>query len=108
MFRAAPDPFTSWEETLYYPMFAPKFDTSYIVAEHETFHAASVAFEEYLISTLPAGAKYGFGKVAPEHEQVPYDGNKVQELIDAFAEPLATHVRTLHSYTRDYIGHSHA
>ena len=82
-----------WEETLYYPMYAPKFDTSFIVAEHETFHDASVAFEEYLVSTLPSGAKYGFSKTAPQHEQVAYDGKKVQELIDALAEPLATHVR---------------
>lgn len=83
----------SWEETLYYPMFNPKFDTSQIVAEHETFHAAAVAFEEYLISTLPAGTTYGFGKTAPAHEQVPYDGAKVQSLINAFVDPLTAHVR---------------
>jgi hypothetical protein len=82
-----------WEENLYYPLFAPKFDTSFIVAEHETFHAASVAFEEYLVSTIAPGAKYGINKVAPPHDQVPYDGKKVQELIDAFAEPLATHLQ---------------
>lgn len=74
-------------------MYNPKFDTSFIVAEHASFHDGSVAFEEYLISTLPAGAKYGFGKTAPDHEQVAYDGAKVQQLIDAFVEPLATHVR---------------
>lgn len=82
----------SWEENLYYPMFNPKFDTSFIVAEHEGFHAGTIALEEYLVSTLPAGAKYGFGKTAPAHEQVAYDGAKVQELINAFVETLATHV----------------
>ncbi|KIP12147.1 hypothetical protein PHLGIDRAFT_17748 [Phlebiopsis gigantea 11061_1 CR5-6] len=81
-----------WEETLYYPMFAPKFDTSFIVAEHEGFHDGTVALEEYLISTLPSGAKYGFGKTAPDHSQVAYDGAKVRALIDAFAETLATHL----------------
>ena len=77
---------------MYYPMFSPKFDTSFIVAEHEGFHDGTVALEEYLISTLPSGAKYGFGKVAPDHSQAPYDGAKVRSLIDAFAEILATHV----------------
>lgn len=81
-----------WEEELYYPMYNPKFDTSFIVAEHATFHDGSVAFEDYLVSTLPAGAKYGFGKTAPAHEQAPYDGARVRELIDAFAAPLATHL----------------
>lgn len=81
-----------WEETLYYPMFEPKFDTSFIVAEHETFTAGTIALEEYLISTLPSGAKYGFGKTAPTHSTVVYDGNKVRSLIDAFSEPLATHL----------------
>ena len=82
----------SWEETLYYPMFSPKFDTSQIIAEHKTFHDGAAAFEEYLVSTLPAGAKYGFDKVAPAHERVEYDGAKVRSLIDAFAAPLAAHV----------------
>ncbi|GJE89575.1 hypothetical protein PsYK624_056790 [Phanerochaete sordida] len=81
-----------WEEELYYPMFAPTFDTSFIVAEHETFHDGAVAFEEYLVATLPAGATYGFGKTAPAHEQQPYSGLKVRELIDAFAAPLAKHL----------------
>lgn len=90
-----PPPVARWEETLYYPMFAPKFDTSFIVAEHETFHEGLVAFEEYLVSALPSGTKYGFDKTAPEHEQVSYEGQKVQELIDAFAEPLCTHVSCL-------------
>lgn len=73
-------------------MYAPKFDTSFIVAEHESFHEGTVALEEYLISTLPANAKYGFGKSAGPHDQVAYDGGKVRSLIDAFAETLATHV----------------
>lgn len=76
-------------------MFNPKFDTSFIVAEHASFHDGSVAFEQYLVSTLPEGAKYGFGKTAPAHERRAYDGAKVQSLIDAFATPLATHVSKL-------------
>ncbi|KAJ3557532.1 hypothetical protein NM688_g1426 [Phlebia brevispora] len=81
-----------WEDTLYYPMFEPKFDTSHIVAEHKTFHAGAVAFEEYLVSTLPAGTQYGFGKSTPAHEQATYDGTKVQTLIEMFAEPLVQHL----------------
>ena len=68
---------------------------STIVAEHELFHAGAVSFEEYLVSALPSGASYGFDKTAPVHEQVPYDGMRVRELIDAFVEPLAAHVRLL-------------
>lgn len=75
-------------------MYAPKFDTSFIVAEHESFHAGTVAFEAYLVSALPTGAKYGFGKTASAHKQALYDGDKVRSLIDAFAELLATHVST--------------
>ena len=80
-------------------MFAPKFDTSFIVKEHETFHDDGVAFEEYLVSTLQSGTKYGFGKVAPSQQPAAYDGSRIQTLIDAFADPLATHVcsYTLHS-----------
>ena len=74
-------------------MFAPKFDTSFIVAEHETFHDGTVAFEEYLISILPSGATYGFSKTTAEHKQESYNGEKVRSLIDAFAEPLVKHVR---------------
>lgn len=73
-------------------MFEPKFDSSLIVAEHETFHAAVIAFEEYLESALPSGASYGYDKTTPEHEQVPYDGQKVQTLIAAFAKTLSAHV----------------
>ena len=75
-------------------MYAPKFDTSFIVAEHESFHAGTTALEEYLVSTLPSGAKYGFGKSASTHDKIAYDGDKVRSLVDAFAEPLATHVST--------------
>lgn len=90
-------PSFSWEEIIYYPMFNPKFDTSFIVAEHAAFQAGAEIFEEYLVSTLPSGSKYGFGQTAPEHERQAYDGASLQSLIDVFAAPLATHVNTAHT-----------
>lgn len=73
-------------------MFAPKFDTTFIVAEHDTFHDGIIALESYLVSTLSPGTKYGFGKAAPMQQATAYDGAKSRSLIDAFADPLAIHV----------------
>ncbi|PCH42152.1 hypothetical protein WOLCODRAFT_137733 [Wolfiporia cocos MD-104 SS10] len=80
-----------WEENIYYPLFNPKFNTSSIVAEHATFTDGMHRFEEYLTSCLPAGAKWGYGKVVGPHEQQPYDGEKLRSLVDAFVHPLTTH-----------------
>ncbi|KAJ3478350.1 hypothetical protein NLI96_g9818 [Meripilus lineatus] len=81
-----------WEETIYYPLFNPKFDTSFIVAEHESFSSDVNNFEDYLVSCLPAGTKYGFGKMAETREQIEFDGDRTRSLIDAFAGPLVTHL----------------
>lgn len=81
-----------WEEDLYYPLFEPKFSTAFIVAEHEAFNADLEAFEDYLISCLPTGAKYGYGKRAAAHEQREFNGAHMCSLVDAFAGPLAIHV----------------
>lgn len=82
----------SWEETIYYPLFNPKFDTASIVAEHATFTKGMHDFEEYLVSCLPEGEKWGYGQVAGPHEQRPYDGQKLRDLVDAFVDPLTKHV----------------
>ncbi len=81
-----------WEENLYHPLFKPKFDTDFIIAEHEAFSADLEAFENYLISCLPAGAKYGYGKRAAPHEQQEFNGAHACSLVDAFAGSLAIHV----------------
>ncbi|THH13489.1 hypothetical protein EUX98_g9720 [Antrodiella citrinella] len=72
----------SWEEEHYYPMFTHKYDTSFIVAEHEGFSAALTEMEEYLISCLPSGAPHGYGKVAPIHEQQVFNASYLLSLID--------------------------
>ncbi|KAI0076837.1 hypothetical protein K474DRAFT_1662382 [Panus rudis PR-1116 ss-1] len=83
----------TWEEEIYYPMFNLKFDTSYIVAEHKTFDNGVHVFEQYLMSCLPTGAKYGFNKVVEAHEQQSYDGEQLRQIIDTFAKDLATHLK---------------
>ncbi|KAH9834588.1 uncharacterized protein C8Q71DRAFT_859565 [Rhodofomes roseus] len=80
-----------WEETIYYPLFNPKFDTSAIVAEHATFTEGMHAFETYLVSCLPPSETWGYGQVAGPHEQQPYDGERLTALVDAFVEPLTKH-----------------
>ncbi|THH33337.1 hypothetical protein EUX98_g823 [Antrodiella citrinella] len=82
----------SWEEEHYYPMFTHKYDTSFIVAEHEGFSAALTEMEEYLISCLPSGAPHGYGKVAPLHEQQAFNASHLLSLIDKICEPLSSHL----------------
>lgn len=86
--------FGRWEEEFYFPMFSPKFDAAFgvIVEEHEAFSAGLSEMEEYLVSCLPQGAKYGFDKTAQAHEQHAYIGTKLCAIIDKFANELATHV----------------
>lgn len=82
----------SIEETVYFPMFNPKFDTSFVEEEHSTFTPGLEKLESYLISCLPSGMKYGLGSVAELHGQQAYDGAKVCTLIDEFADDLCKHV----------------
>ena len=88
----------SWEENIYYPLFNPKFDTSTIVAEHATFTEGMHNLEKYLVACLPKGEKWGYGQVTGPHEQQPYDGQKLRQLVDAFIEPITKHV----SHARDH------
>ncbi|TCD67486.1 hypothetical protein EIP91_012347 [Steccherinum ochraceum] len=81
-----------WEEEFYLPMFAPKFDPSLIKQEHEAFTAGFNEMQEYLISCLPTGAKYGYDQIAPEHQQQSFDAQRLLTLIDSFAHELATHL----------------
>ncbi|TFY68463.1 hypothetical protein EVJ58_g1005 [Rhodofomes roseus] len=80
-----------WEETIYYPLFNPKFDTSAIVAEHATFTEGMHAFETYLVSCLSPSETWGYAQVAGPHEQQSYDGEWLRALVDAFVEPLTKH-----------------
>ncbi|THH33342.1 hypothetical protein EUX98_g826 [Antrodiella citrinella] len=80
------------EETVYFPMFNPKFDTSFAEAEHGTFTGNLEAFESYLVSCLPSGTKYGLGLVAKPHNQQTYDGAHVCALIDGFGDALCKHL----------------
>ncbi|KAH8092217.1 hypothetical protein BXZ70DRAFT_951794 [Cristinia sonorae] len=82
----------SWEEEHYYPMFTHKYDTSFIVAEHETFTAAVHEMEEYLISCLPSGEKHGYGRIAPQHAQQEFSATHLQAVIDKAAGPLSSHL----------------
>lgn len=81
-----------WEENLYYPLFAPKFNTDTIVAEHETFHAGVETVRDYLVSCLPAGTTWGYSQTAGPHEQQKFDGAHLRTLIDAFVTALSTHL----------------
>jgi len=81
-----------WEETIYYPLFNPKFNTESIVAEHETFHAGFVKLKEYLISCLPPKAIWGYGEVVPEqHTQREFDAATFRGLVDGFVGELTAH-----------------
>ncbi|KAF8239042.1 hypothetical protein L208DRAFT_1386911 [Tricholoma matsutake] len=92
LWYAAIDHHHTWEEKIYYPLFNPKFSTDFIVAEHETFHAGVESLKEYLISCLPAGAKWGYGNTVGPHKQETFEGNKLCSLIDAFVNELSTHL----------------
>ncbi|KAG6850646.1 hypothetical protein H0H93_010839 [Arthromyces matolae] len=71
-----------WEETIYYPMFSPKFNTDSIVAEHETFHAGIENLKAYLVSCLPAGTTWGYSQVAGPHEQQKFNAAHFKSLVD--------------------------
>jgi len=53
------------------------------------------SFEQYLVSCLPSGEKWGYDQVARPHDQQPYDGERLRALVDAFIEPLTTHITYL-------------
>ena len=73
-------------------MYNSKLDTSVIVAEHASFTGGLNTFEEYLVSCLPSGAKYGLGKVVGQQEQQAFDGAHACALIDAFVHEFTSHV----------------
>ncbi|TFK35972.1 hypothetical protein BDQ12DRAFT_687456 [Crucibulum laeve] len=81
-----------WEETIYYPLFSPKFNTDAIVAEHETFHAGVEKLKEYLTSCLPAGTTWGYSQTVGPHEQQTFDSAHFRSLVDGFANELVTHL----------------
>ncbi|KAG6902449.1 hypothetical protein C0995_016310 [Termitomyces sp. Mi166 len=89
---AALDHHHDWEENLYYPLFAPKFNTDTIVAEHETFHAGAEKLKAYLVSCLPVGATWGYSQVAGTHEQQVFDGVHMRTLVDGFVNELTKHL----------------
>jgi len=81
-----------WEENLYYPLFAPKFNTDTIVAEHEAFHGGVTSVRDYLVSCLPAGTTWGYSQTAGPHEQQKFDDAHLRNLIDGFVPELSTHL----------------
>ncbi|KAH8092228.1 hypothetical protein BXZ70DRAFT_1010923 [Cristinia sonorae] len=80
------------EETAFFPMLSPKFDSSFVKDEHETFIPQIEALQEYLVSCLPSDAPYGHDSFAGTHEQQEYVGTRVLALIDAFVEDLCKHL----------------
>lgn len=80
------------EDTVFFPMFSPKFDTSF-VEEHAAFTPGIEKLDAYLVSCLGTGATYGLGSTAPPHDRQTYDGTHVCMLIDGFAEDMCKHVR---------------
>jgi len=92
---AALDHHHHWEETIYYPLYSPKFNTDAIVAEHESFHAGVEALKAYLVSCLPAGTSWGYGETVPKdgHSQQVFDADKFRELVDNFVNELSTHLK---------------
>ncbi|KAG6887117.1 hypothetical protein C0995_001362 [Termitomyces sp. Mi166 len=89
---AALDHHHDWEENLCYPLFAPKFNTDAIVAEHETFHAGVEKLKAYLVSCLPFGTTWGYGQVAGTHEQQTFDSEHMKTLVDGFVNELTQHL----------------
>ncbi|KAG5638783.1 hypothetical protein H0H81_010204 [Sphagnurus paluster] len=84
-----------WEDKHYYPLFAPKFKTEAIMAEHETFSPGVGRVKEYLVLCLPAGATWGYSQTVPrqpQRRQEKFDGAKLRTLIDGFVNELSTHL----------------
>ncbi|KDQ13918.1 hypothetical protein BOTBODRAFT_66387 [Botryobasidium botryosum FD-172 SS1] len=82
-----------WEETIYYPLYAPKFETSQMVAEHASFTEGLHLMETYLISCLPRGTKWGYGVITQNEQLETYDSTKLLSIIGSFAEPLVQHLQ---------------
>lgn len=75
------------------PMLEPEFKTN-VLDEHAAFHKGLVDLDDYLTAVL--GVKQGklYGEIIPDPEKkrLPYEGTKLKRYLDAFADPLFTHV----------------
>ncbi|KAF8517012.1 hypothetical protein BU17DRAFT_67127 [Hysterangium stoloniferum] len=81
-----------WEESVYYPLYAPRYNIDTIVAAHLSLHAGVEKLKDYLTSCLPAGATWGNGKRVKAHKQQAFDAARFRELVDGFASHLVTHM----------------
>ncbi|KAG6910787.1 hypothetical protein DXG01_007675 [Tephrocybe rancida] len=95
---AALDYHHDWEEKVYYPLFAPKYNTEAIIAEHGMFQAGVDALKAYLVSCLPPQTPWGYGQVTGAQEQQTFDGSHLQTLVDAFVSELTLHLTQELSY----------
>ncbi|TFK68128.1 hypothetical protein BDN72DRAFT_842247 [Pluteus cervinus] len=93
MWYAAVHHHHEWEESSYYPLFGPKFDTETIITEHQIFHDGVERLKDYLVSCIPAGTAWGFGQVSEHTNQVAFDAATFRALISDFAEPLGAHLQ---------------
>jgi len=89
---AAVDHHHHWEETIYYPLYNPKFNTEAIVAEHQLFHAGLNNLKDYLTSCLPSGTNWGYGQTVSSHDVQQLDASHLCSLIDKFVTELTTHL----------------
>lgn len=76
-------------------MLEPEFKTN-VLEEHAAFHKGLHDLEDYTTAVLgvKAGKLYGQVIPDPEKQRVPYDGAKLKRYLEAFVDPLFTHVST--------------
>jgi len=88
-----------FEEELYFPMFPSKFESETILKEHEAFHQGVLRTEEYLVSCLPIGEKWGHGKTVALSETrknkdvVSFDGEYLRQILESYVVPLLDHLQ---------------
>jgi len=88
-----------FEEELYFPMFPSKFESETILREHEAFHQGILTTEEYLVSCLPIGEKWGLGKTVALSETrknkdvVSFDGEYLRKILEGYVVSLLDHLQ---------------
>jgi hypothetical protein len=80
-------------------MFPTKFNIQSIIDEHEAFHEGLIKMEEYLLSCLPIGEKWGIENAVvalsdtrKTKDLVPFDGEQLRTILESFVQPLINHV----------------
>ncbi|KAG8851911.1 hypothetical protein FRB91_007204 [Serendipita sp. 411] len=82
------------EETHVFPSMEPEYKTD-VLNEHAAFAKGLHDLDSYLLAVMGAdkGEKYGQMTKVPNRNKEAYNGQRIKQLLEAFAFPLFTHLQ---------------